>query len=132
MAEFRLYFCDADDRIVARAEFCAPDDNAGLSIAATIGEASADTHSGYLLWQGTRFLYSSRTAAALQVRRFTRAGATAAAMTAERQDLIIELEESLLRSHWHIAKSLRLLEATARLRDKRAAEQRTHETPLAS
>jgi len=127
MTEFRLYFCDSDDRIIARLEFCAPDDSAGLAIAVIIAEASNDRHAGYMLWQEKRLLYSSNEASELQLRRFARA-----AMTADRQEQIVHLEEHLLDSHWCIGRSQRLLEATSQLRDKHAAERSARETQLAS
>lgn len=114
MAEFRLYFCDDSDHIIARLEFCAPSDSAGLAVAAIIAEASNDQHCGYTLWREKRVLYSSRDASELQRRRFGNAP-----MPFNRQELIVQLEENLLDSHWCLARSARLLEATAQLRDKR-------------
>lgn len=130
MAEFRLYFCDSSDHIIARLEFRAGDDGAALAIAATIAEACTDRHCGYMLWQEKRLVYSSREAGELQVRRFSRA-----AITIDRQDEIVRLEEGLLNSHWCIARSVRLLEATTRLRaerDQHAGEHCARDRQLAS
>jgi hypothetical protein len=133
MAEFRLYFCDGDDHIIARVEFCARDDGAGLAIAAAIAEASIDMHGGYMVWQGKRLLYASREpVGSARVRRLTGSSMNPGPIDAEQQDKIIRLEESLLQSHWRIAKSMRLLEATSRLRDKQATEKCARKMPRAS
>jgi hypothetical protein len=60
MAEYRLYYLDRNNHIIGREEFCAEDDEAALSVAASLHEASdRDHHAGLMLWRGTRQIFAT-------------------------------------------------------------------------
>ena len=59
MIGYRLYYLDTHSHIVGREEFFAEDDDAALMIAAPLREASARAHSGLMLWQGARQIFST-------------------------------------------------------------------------
>lgn len=98
---------------MARTEFVASSDAAALRIAAVLGEDSNDVHSGYMLWAGARQVFGTDQGSGkglihlLPILREDR----------DTQQVILSLEELLLESHWRIAKSKRLSEATSQLRD---------------
>jgi hypothetical protein len=138
MAEYRLFFLGSDGAIEARQDFIAPDDDSALQIMVAIGKASADSHHGVMLWQGSRRIFEiddtnkSDGAAILGSKGDgdgvnkrngdgILGGLTAAVLAAETQQRVIDCEEALLSSHWRLAKSRSLLQATARFRDEVAA-----------
>ena len=118
MADYRLFFLGSDGAIEARHDFSAPDDRAALQIMAVIAQASDDSHHGVMLWQGTRRIgEAGDTGPAASDTRPAGDGRMAAAdLAAAVQDYVVECEETLLNSHWRLAKSLKLLEATNELR----------------
>jgi hypothetical protein len=52
MVWFRLYFLDWRDRIAARDEFEADDDQSAMTIAASLHDAFSDCSPRFELWQG--------------------------------------------------------------------------------
>jgi len=124
MADYRLFFLGSDGAIEARHDFAALDDDVALQITAVIGDASADAHHGVMLWQGTRRIFET------DKRNQADGGhspalerVAAAALSAETQERVVECEEALLNSHWHLARSRALLEATTELRREFSARQ---------
>ncbi|HEY3916217.1 MAG TPA: hypothetical protein VGL83_00405 [Stellaceae bacterium] len=119
MGDYRLFFLGSDGAIEARQDFAAPDDDAALQIMAFIAQASSDTHHGVMLWQGTRRIFetpaSGKTDGAAGGDGAV-AGVTAATLTADSQQRALDCEEALLNSHWRLAKSQTLLQATGQLR----------------
>ncbi|HEX3972817.1 MAG TPA: hypothetical protein VHX19_15930 [Stellaceae bacterium] len=59
MAGYRLYYLDRNNHIIAREEFYAADDDAALSVAASLHESSEHRHAGLMLWQGTRQVFAT-------------------------------------------------------------------------
>jgi hypothetical protein len=59
MIGYRLYYLDKRGHITGREEFFAADDKAALIAAASLHEASEGKHSGLMLWQGTRQVFTT-------------------------------------------------------------------------
>ena len=119
MADYRLFFLGSDGAIEARHDFAAPDDDAALQIMAVIGKASSDAHHGVMLWQGTRRIFEiaeSDKADGSVIGDGVLDGVTAARLSAENQQRVLDCAEALLSSHWRLAKSQALLRATAEMR----------------
>lgn len=110
MAEYRLYFLDSSGRILAREGFEAADDATALRISATVAQSTDDAHFGFMLWQGTRRLFETGNDSRAYLRGFVLAPVDGVA-----QAIALDLERRLLNSHWSIARSKRLLEATSDL-----------------
>ncbi|HXR88360.1 MAG TPA: hypothetical protein VN728_15375 [Stellaceae bacterium] len=114
MAEYRLFFLGSDGAIEARQDFIAPDDGAAQQIMTVLAEASSDVHHGVMLWQGTRRLFEKHEHE--QPECGTSQAVTAATLSADIQERVLDCEESLLHSHWRLAQSRRLLDAMNALR----------------
>lgn len=112
MAEYRLYFLDKAGHFAARFEFDAEDDACALMTAAVLGEESSDAHHGFALWRGAHELLVKD-----ESRPPLYDSPASLRIPATRQEAIADLEDTLLRSHWTIARSRRLLDATQNLRD---------------
>ena len=109
MGEYRLYFLDPRGEIQAREEFAAPDDETALRICAFVYDACSDSSFDWSLSRGS-----------LQLQKSNAHGpgrAVAAELSQDMQHRVLELEETIQRSRWMIAKSTKLLERTAQLRD---------------
>jgi len=115
MAEYRLFFLGSDGAIEARQDFTAPDDGAAQQIMTVLAEASADAHHGVMLWQGTRRLFEKHDGAP-QPECGSAEPVSPATLGADVQQRVLECEETLLHSHWHLAKSRMLAAATSELR----------------
>lgn len=117
MADYRLFFLGSDGAIEARQDFAAPDDDVALQIMVIVGHAGADSHHGVMLWQGTRRLFEAgATTTAMRSNGKVVDGVTAAEVSAETQQCVLDCEEALLNSHWRLARSRTLLTATEELR----------------
>lgn len=103
MPGYRLFFLDHRGVIAARQEFEAADDDTALDIAAVAADACSDAHNGYMLWRRDQQLAEVRSPAPRAAHE----------LSLERQQCVLDLEEMIHRSHWHIAKSRKLLEAMA-------------------
>ena len=114
MAEYRLFFLGSDGAIEARQDFVAPDDCAAQQIMTVLAEASSDAHNGVMLWQGTRRIFEKHEHE--QPECGASEPVTAAALAVEVQERVLDCEEMLLHSHWRLAKSKTLLDATNELR----------------
>ena len=114
MAEYRLFFLGSDGAIEARQDFIAPDDCAAQQVMTVLAEASSDAHHGVMLWQGTRRIFEKHEHE--QPECGTSQSVTAATLAAEVQERVLDCEETLLHSHWRLAKSKMLLAATNELR----------------
>jgi hypothetical protein len=114
MAEYRLFFLGSDGAIEARQDFIAPDDGAAQQIMTVLADASSDVHHGVMLWQGTRRLFEKHEDA--QPEYGTAQPVTAATLSADNQQRVLDCEETLLHSHWRLAHSKRLLDAMNALR----------------
>ena len=120
MAEYRLFFLGSDGAIEARQDFVAPDDGAAQQIMTVLAEASSDAHHGVMLWQGTRRLFEKHDDA--QPECGTSQTVTAEMLNADLQQRVLDCEETLLHSHWRLAKSKMLLDAMNRLRQETMLE----------
>jgi hypothetical protein len=109
MAEYRLFFLGSDGAIEARQDFIAPDDGAAHQIMTVLAEASSDVHHGVMLWQGSRRIFERHEHK--QPECGTPQTATAATLSADNQQRVLDCEETLLHSHWRLAHSKKLLEA---------------------
>lgn len=114
MAEYRLFFLGSDGAIEARQDFVAPDDGVAQQIMTVLAEASSDVHHGVMLWQGTRRIFEKHEQETPECG--TAQTVTAATLASEVQERVLDCEETLLHSHWRLAKSKMLLAATAELR----------------
>ena len=114
MAEYRLFFLGSDGAIEARQDFVAPDDGAAQQIMTVLAEASSDVHHGVMLWQGTRRIFERHEHE--QPECGTSQSVSAMMLAAEVQERVLDCEETLLHSHWRLAKSKMLLDATNQLR----------------
>jgi len=109
MTEYRLYFLDRNGKIASTIAFDALDDADAMISANILSGACADGHHGYELWCENRRVRTARgdgNPPTIPLRQLTQT----------RQRQILGLEETLQRSRLHIARSKRLLEATATLR----------------
>jgi hypothetical protein len=73
---------------------------------------------GVMLWQGTRRIFEKRDGALPEYG--TSQTVTAATLAADTQQIVLDCEETLLRSHWRLAKSKMLLDAMNDLRREEA------------
>ena len=112
MADYRLFFLDSRGAIQAREEFVAPNDEIAYRISACLSDACSDRSFGYMLWRGTVQLFRADAQSADLVD-----GSTAAQLDQETQRRVLQLEETIQRSKWSIARSVKLLERTAQLRE---------------
>jgi hypothetical protein len=109
---YRLYFLDANSRIQARQDFVAEDDGEAQMIGRLLWRACADCYEGYELWQTARRLAYESTAslsAAFAVPSIEQ-------IDCNLQNHLLELQETMLSSHWQAARSGTLLAATETLR----------------
>ena len=100
MPDYRLYFLDAKGLISGREDFRAPSDDEAVECAGIVLDACSDVSTGFELWSGVRKV-CDRDLSANRVSRLER-------LSSASQARALELEETLRRSHWHIAKSKRL------------------------
>jgi len=100
---YRLYFLNAAQRINARDEFEAENDETAITIAGLLYDACSDLSSGFELWQGAR-----RVVPDAKNQTGGNVSQTSAAITLQVQNIVLEREEILQQSHWLIARSRRL------------------------
>lgn len=111
MAEYHLYFLDGRGAIEARHDFRANEDAEAITLAGIVSEAVSDTHAGYELWNHAHCLVSTRNNIGSPYQH-----SDVNALYTLRQRNILDVEETLLQSHWRVAQSQKLLEATRDLR----------------
>jgi len=116
MTEYRLFFLGSDGAIEARHDFTASDDRAAQQVMTVLAEATADSHHGVMLWQGVRRIFEKHDHA--QPEFGTTEVATVKVLAPDAQQVVIECEETLLGSHWRLAKSKMLLAATNDMRQE--------------
>jgi len=75
-----------------------------------VSDSCADAHYGHELWSDNRRLKTMRTNLGLPRVALRQ-------LDPPRQRIVLDLEETLQKTRWHIAHSRRLLEATTRLKD---------------
>ena len=105
MADYRVYFLVAN-HVRAREDFEADNDIDGLRIAQVLRDACSDSCDGFELWQKERKVDIPQA--------FQRV--SLAELTQVHQQIVIEKEETILRSNWTIAQSKRLIERVERQR----------------
>ena len=108
-ASYRIYFRNADNRIVGRDDFEAADDRLAMTVAGALCDACSDVCDSFELWQTTRRVD-------LVFDRRVELGP--ARLNAGTQELVAQHEETLRDSVWAVARSKRLLEETQRLLDE--------------
>ena len=94
-----MYFLVAD-RIRAREDFDADNDIDAIRIAQVLGDACSDNCDSFELWQEERKV---DTAPGFQP-------VSLAELTQAHQQIVVETEETILKSEWTIAQSKRLIE----------------------
>jgi hypothetical protein len=109
MTAYRLYFLDAKGAIQARQDFAASSDTEAKTIGVLLWQACADCYYGYELWQTTRRLARESDDTAAPPPAIERIGKYM-------QKRVLDLQEMLITSQWHAAKSKGLLAATETLR----------------
>lgn len=117
--EYRLFFLDGRAGIQARHEFLAENDAEAKMLAALLFDACSDICAGYELWNYARQIVSTRTGLGMSGRPLT-----PESISEEWQRYLLDLEEAFRRSHWRLAKSTRLLEASDLLRKALASSKR--------
>ena len=109
MADYRMYFLVAD-HIRAREDFEADKDIDAIRIAQVLGDACSDSCDSFELWQEERKV---DTAPGFQ-------RGSLAELTQAHQQIVVETEETVLKSEWAIAQSKRLIERIEHLKTGRA------------
>lgn len=120
MVEYRLFFLGLDGAIEARQDFVAPDDRTALRIMTVLADATTDAHHGVMLWQGVRRIFEKHEEEPPECGASQTVAATS--LSLDVQQCVIDCEETLLNSHWRLAKSKMLLMATNALRATAKAE----------
>lgn len=103
MAVYRMYFLAAD-RIRAREDFEADNDIDGIRIAKVLCDACSDSCDSFELWQEERKVGGAQ--------RFQ--PVSFAELSHAHQQIVVEMEETILTSNWAIARSRRLIERVER------------------
>lgn len=109
--EYLLYFLNGENAIQARHDFIAESDDDAAECAAFLISACGDVCSSCEVWIGTRLV--TRTVAQPEPARFD-------LLAGRRQQQVIEMEDLLLQSRSHLAKSRRLIETLEAARKHRA------------
>lgn len=112
LTDYRLHLVDEAGAIQAREEFIAPNDDVALIVANMVYRACSDTCHSYELWQVDRRVI------AFDGSRETIVVAPTDQQTVDIQQITLNLEDILQRSHWHIARSATLMAETERLRER--------------
>lgn len=102
MASYRIYFFD-ETRIRGRHDFDADNDQSAIQIAHVLFDACSDDCRFIDLWQGTRRIAFPRLFVPT----------TFDGLSAANQECVVDTEERIAHSEWHIARSRRLLERLA-------------------
>ena len=105
MADYRMYFLVAN-RIRAREDFEADNDIDAIGVAQVLGDACSDYCDAFELWQGKRKVDPAHGFQPVSLADLTQA----------HQQLVVETEETILKSEWTIAQSKRLIERMERLK----------------
>jgi len=111
---YRLYFLNAAQRIAARDEFEAENDETAITIAGLLYDACSDLSSGFELWQSARRVVPDATKQAA-----AHPNQSSTAITLQLQSVVLEREEMLQQSQWLIARSKRLQVRVDELRKAR-------------
>ena len=121
MTDYRVFFLGSDGAIEARHDFAAADDGAALQLMTLLADATADMQHGVMLWQGTRRVFERRvpTSGDGHAAHFDTSAVTM--LSAECQEKVLDAEETLLGSHWTLARSRTLLQAVDAMRRARLA-----------
>lgn len=102
MASYRIYFF-GESVIRGRHDFDAENDQNAIQIAHVLFDACSDDCRHIDLWQGTRRVAVPRL---FQPKTFDE-------LSAANQECVVDTEERIVHSEWHIAQSRRLLERLA-------------------
>lgn len=111
MTEFRIFFLDAKGAIEARQELYADSDETAIAISALVYEACSDTYSGFELWSFDRRVVAANPGVG-KIAEFVLDD-----ITRDMQERVLEFEDTIQRSHWRVAHSKKLIDATNALRD---------------
>lgn len=112
MNEYRLYFLDDHNVIQARYEFRAENDEEAGTIAALLCDTCSDVCAGYELWNYSRIVTSTDSGIGAG-----RKVPTLDEISEQRQQNLLDMEQALQQSHWHLSTSRKLLEGIGRLRE---------------
>src|SRR5215831_19326588 len=96
---YRLYFLNAAQRITARDEFEAENDETAITIAGLLSDACSDLSSGFELWQSAR-----RVVPDVKKQAAAHPNQSSTAITLQLQSVVLEREEMLQQSQWLIAR----------------------------
>jgi hypothetical protein len=111
MAEYRIFFLDAKGGIEARQELQAEDDETAIALSTIVFQACSETYSGFELWSFDRQVMAATPGvgklAEIVLDQIAR----------DMQQRVLDFEDAIQRSHWRVAHSKKLLEATQTLRD---------------
>lgn len=107
MATYRIYFVDKTDHFRAAQPFEAPDDSEAVRVAELVHDACSDVAPHFELWRGTKPVATSRGRSPAP---------DLATVIRQRQEQVLDLEDSLQRSYSSLARSHRLIERSNALR----------------
>jgi hypothetical protein len=110
VTDYRLFLLDEKGAIQARQELIAEDDETAIALSTIICEACSECYVGYELWSFDRMVMRA-TESVGKV-----AQVALSDITRDMQERVLDLEDTIQRSHWRVAKSKKLLEATDGLR----------------
>jgi hypothetical protein len=113
MHSYRIYLLDMNGDIDAAESFSTSTDDEAADVASLVYEASNDVFSGYEIWDGRKCIVSMQSPRA---NRYKRRNFDAA--VERHQDTVLELEEKLEKAFACVKRSRKLLQATARIRDR--------------
>jgi len=109
---YRIYFLDAQNGIMAAEFFSASGDRAAAQVAALVHDASSDVSTGYELWREADRIASGRHAPQAA------AGPKHEDVIQAHQDIIVDLEERVQRAFACVARSRKLVETAAKVRQQ--------------
>jgi hypothetical protein len=111
MTEFRIFFLDGKGAIEARQELYAEDDETAIALSAIIFETCSETYSGFELWNFDRRIMAANPGVG-KLAQFALDD-----ITRDMQQRVLDFEDAMQRSHWRVAHSKKLIDATNALRD---------------
>ena len=112
MQSYRVYLLDSHGRIEAAESFSASGNVDATEVAASIYDACSDVFGGFEIWHGGERISQAGTGA-------TRQSKPAFDEAIQRhQDTVLDIEEKLFRAFACVNRSRKLLETSAKLRDR--------------
>ncbi|HET8636222.1 MAG TPA: hypothetical protein VFL96_05180 [Acidobacteriaceae bacterium] len=122
-ATYRLYFVDKADHFRAAQVFEAPNDTEAVQIAELVHDACSDVAPHFELWRGAHPVATSRGRCPAP---------DLGTVIRQRQEQVLDLEDTLQRSHSSLARSSKLIDRSATLRQMIVREIDPQESSLSA